>query len=101
MVPKHRRTRTDPRTPDVGAAASKRAWDGIYYKVWRRQLHAYDPEGGRASATDVVNAQRRGVRAAREEAERQAEAARELYTTSGVVKKECLDELDVVGADSL
>ena len=66
MVPKHRRTRTDPRTLDVGAAASKRAWDGIY-KVWRRQLHAYDPEGGRASATDVVDAQRRGVRAARED----------------------------------
>ena len=86
MVPKHRRTLTDPRTPDVGAAASKRAWDGIY-KVWRRQLHAYDPEGGRASATDVVDAQRRGVQAAREEAERQAEAARELHTTSGVVKR--------------
>ena len=45
-VPRHRRTRQHPRTPDVHKKMSKRAWEGLIRK-WRRDLHAWD-DGGSA-----------------------------------------------------
>jgi len=42
LVPKHRRRRSDPRTPDKHQKYSKRAWDGLVRK-WRRDLHRWDP----------------------------------------------------------
>jgi len=40
-IPKARRKRGDPQTPDKYDTCSKRAWDGRV-KVWRRALHDYD-----------------------------------------------------------
>jgi hypothetical protein len=42
LVPKNKRKRTDPHTPDVHMAVSKRAWDSIVRR-WRRMLHLWDP----------------------------------------------------------
>ena len=42
LVKKSERRASDVRTPDIHAAMSKRAFDGIV-KKWRRALHAYDP----------------------------------------------------------
>jgi len=44
LIPKDKRLKEHPRTPDKYQICSKRAWDGQVRK-WRRQLHAYDPEG--------------------------------------------------------
>jgi len=44
LIPKDKRLKEHPRTPDKYQVCSKRAWDGQVRK-WRRQLHAYDPEG--------------------------------------------------------
>jgi len=44
MVPKERRKRTDPWTPNKNQVCSKRSWDGQIRK-WRRELHQWDPPG--------------------------------------------------------
>ena len=41
LVPRNERRKSDPQTPNVYSAASKRAFDGIV-KKWRRALHKYD-----------------------------------------------------------
>lgn len=41
-VPKHKRIRNHPRTPNKYRKYSRRAWDGVV-KVWRQQLHHWDP----------------------------------------------------------
>jgi len=43
VVPKERRSRGDPQTPNKHQVCSKRSWDGQIRK-WRRMLHKYDPE---------------------------------------------------------
>eukprot|EP01111_Echinosteliopsis_oligospora_P011099 TRINITY_DN3575_c0_g1_i1.p1 TRINITY_DN3575_c0_g1~~TRINITY_DN3575_c0_g1_i1.p1 ORF type:complete len:200 (+),score=59.25 TRINITY_DN3575_c0_g1_i1:45-644(+) len=43
MIPREKRKRGDPMTPDKTRVCSKRSWDGVIRK-WRRQLHAFDPE---------------------------------------------------------
>jgi hypothetical protein len=43
-VPKTKRRREDPKTPNKHQICSKRSWDGQIRK-WRRMLHFYDPEG--------------------------------------------------------
>jgi len=42
LVPKAKRTKQDPWTPDKYSTCSKRSWDGQIRK-WRRLLHEYDP----------------------------------------------------------
>jgi len=44
QVPAAKRMTTGPRIPDLFQVCSKRSWDGQVRK-WRRELHAYDPEG--------------------------------------------------------
>jgi hypothetical protein len=44
IVPKERRKRTDPWTPNKNQVCSKRSWDGQIRK-WRRELHQWDPPG--------------------------------------------------------
>lgn len=44
LVPKNKRKREDPKTPNKHQICSKRSWDGQIRK-WRRMLHFYDPEG--------------------------------------------------------
>eukprot|EP01116_Phalansterium_solitarium_P011579 TRINITY_DN27300_c0_g1_i1.p1 TRINITY_DN27300_c0_g1~~TRINITY_DN27300_c0_g1_i1.p1 ORF type:complete len:447 (-),score=58.94 TRINITY_DN27300_c0_g1_i1:214-1554(-) len=41
-VPKDRRQRGQPVTPDIHQVCSKRSWDGQIRK-WRRELHNFDP----------------------------------------------------------
>ena len=50
------RAKEHPRTPDVHRKCSKRAFDGLV-KIWRRELHKYDPSApeqveGEAVAAD-------------------------------------------------
>ncbi|XP_067628368.1 histone RNA hairpin-binding protein [Eurosta solidaginis] len=54
MVPRHQRTRDHPRTPDKFGKYSRRTFDGIV-KVWRKQLHYYDPEPAAGTATGGAN----------------------------------------------
>ncbi|KAJ7556500.1 hypothetical protein O6H91_05G086200 [Diphasiastrum complanatum] len=42
LVPRHKRVKSDPHTPDIHQVCSKRSWDGQVSK-WRRSLHFYDP----------------------------------------------------------
>ncbi|KAI9015490.1 histone RNA hairpin-binding protein RNA-binding domain-containing protein [Hyaloraphidium curvatum] len=63
MVPKSKRKRGDPQTPDKYASYSKRAWDGLV-RVWRRKLHAWDPPGLPVSASHVAKLQRQAQQAA-------------------------------------
>eukprot|EP00249_Psilotum_nudum_P004832 c18320_g1_i1 orf=297-1685(+) len=42
LIPRCKRQFTDPHTPDVKQACSKRSWGGQIRK-WRRLLHVYDP----------------------------------------------------------
>lgn len=51
-VPRDRRKRTDPQTPDIGQRMSKRAFDAVV-KRWRRQLHEWDVKDGEAAHTFV------------------------------------------------
>jgi len=41
-VPKSRRTRRHPKTPDIHVHVSKRAFNGVVRR-WRQALHEYDP----------------------------------------------------------
>ena len=47
------RTKEQPRTPDVHRKCSKRAWDGLM-KIWRRELHKYDPASAAGEASEEV-----------------------------------------------
>lgn len=44
-VPRSERTRDHPRTPNKYGKYSRRAFDGLV-KIWRKQLHYYDPPSG-------------------------------------------------------
>lgn len=44
QVPRDQRTKDHPKTPPKHIKYSRRAWDGVV-KVWRKQLHCYDPDG--------------------------------------------------------
>ncbi|KAJ3188292.1 hypothetical protein HDU85_005443 [Gaertneriomyces sp. JEL0708] len=41
-IPRHKRKRTDPQTPNKYSKCSKRCWDGLI-RHWRRKLHEWDP----------------------------------------------------------
>ena len=42
LIPKEKRARNHPMTPDKHSKCSKRAWDGMV-RSWRRRLHLWDP----------------------------------------------------------
>ncbi|KAH6572574.1 hypothetical protein BASA60_006543 [Batrachochytrium salamandrivorans] len=43
-IPKNKRRKGDPETPERHRKCSKRAWDA-HVRSWRRRLHQYDPPG--------------------------------------------------------
>lgn len=43
QVPRDKRTKEHPKTPPKHIKYSRRAWDGLV-KVWRKQLHCFDPD---------------------------------------------------------
>ncbi|CAD6993731.1 histone RNA hairpin-binding protein [Ceratitis capitata] len=51
LVPIRKRTRNHPRTPDKYGKYSRRTFDGLI-KVWRKQLHYYDPEPAAGTANN-------------------------------------------------
>ena len=51
LVPRARRTRDMPRTPNIRKKMSKRAFVGLVAQ-WRRQLHEYDPKDGEEGGGD-------------------------------------------------
>lgn len=52
-VPKNKRKRDNPKTPNKFQSCSKRSWDGQIRK-WRRSLHLYDPPGTAPPGDDDV-----------------------------------------------
>lgn len=52
LVPKEKRTNRDPRTPPKHVKYSRRAWDGMV-RIWRQQLHAWDPAPGDKETTTL------------------------------------------------
>lgn len=46
-VPREERTKDHPKTPPKHIKYSRRAWDGLV-KVWRKQLHCFDPDASDA-----------------------------------------------------
>eukprot|EP00736_Rhodelphis_marinus_P005347 Rmarinus@m.11289 len=53
-IPKTKRSKSDPKTPDKHQVCSKRSWDGQVRK-WRRLLHDFDPEPKGTPCDEVVN----------------------------------------------
>eukprot|EP01113_Clastostelium_recurvatum_P017831 TRINITY_DN21046_c0_g1_i1.p1 TRINITY_DN21046_c0_g1~~TRINITY_DN21046_c0_g1_i1.p1 ORF type:complete len:425 (+),score=86.64 TRINITY_DN21046_c0_g1_i1:268-1542(+) len=51
-VPRSKRTREDPKTPNRHQICSKRSWDGQIRK-WRRLLHKFDPVGAETDNDDL------------------------------------------------
>jgi len=52
-IPKNKRKRDNPKTPNKFQSCSKRSWDGQIRK-WRRSLHLYDPPGTASPSDDVL-----------------------------------------------
>lgn len=50
QVPKERRRRTDPRTPDIHARISTKRFNGLV-RAWRRRLHEFDPQDSTVGAS--------------------------------------------------
>ncbi|KAG2447867.1 hypothetical protein HYH02_007323 [Chlamydomonas schloesseri] len=55
LVPRNKRRRTDPATPDIHANISKRRFDGQVV-VWRRALHKYDDDAAQDGAPSAASA---------------------------------------------
>uniref|UniRef100_A0A1B0GG90 Histone RNA hairpin-binding protein RNA-binding domain-containing protein n=1 Tax=Glossina morsitans morsitans TaxID=37546 RepID=A0A1B0GG90_GLOMM len=51
LVPRLERTRDHPKTPDKYGKYSRRAFDGLV-KIWRKQLHFYDPPNAKRTKDD-------------------------------------------------
>jgi len=51
LLPKSKRSKSDPQTPSKHQVCSKRSWDGQIRK-WRRELHKYDPLSGNSEMID-------------------------------------------------
>jgi len=55
VVPREKRAKHEPKTPDIFQVCSRRSWD-MQVRIWRRMLHKYDPpdapDGTRSSLQD-------------------------------------------------